>query len=775
MSRRFSTPNVPPKTKIKMAQSHFSPGLSPGPLPGGLYGKNKFVTPDLSSRAQITLSHPLDNSITISKVKRIRVTFDLNFCGTSRPSVLLWKLIKQAVDDKTFYKLVGDWLIEKSTGKSTFKHLVRYFVDYFSQHDDFFNDCEIKKRKSDQFDSTITTLQTLWSNEFISELGYEIKETKLANENLEPLYRILFVLKEELLLSQHFSLEAKFLIDILPKIYRVSPITQLIEKILSKQSVTSQLMSIPLSYNATPTSCFIVNLYMIIFYGLNPVQTRQLVSTDLIDFMKNGTQSQYELPPNQTTNHTLLFQLLEHIPFKLWLDLPISYGSHIRRYLIKLSSENLSKSECLCLRRILSDNNDQSFVSFDHSQLKIEDGLECLDGHGFTKFIFPEDLRTVSARELLSTYQPVTSAQIGISRHQQHTQIKIEQTFVEMSQRTVAKMFGRGLATFAQSTINPVVDRFKEPKADFSLKLEQALIQAGLFSPDLASAGTLSRQELAEPWIEWPFYHNSVAWGLSLSDGLSLSSSWLIWNKPEKLSTLSNATIARVAGGLLGICLRGYLELSPLQTILKFTQDRKPLILVSLFLGLCASKKYAGSRNDSLLRLLTIHLPAKFLVNKTEDLLQMTLGIQTAAILALGFLFRNEKQEIRHVSNISRYVDLMLDEINKRPDPERDMPNGRESYSTAAGYSVGLLLLGAGNDSSLKSLNIVNRLNTLITGGENKTDDVSWIMENDQINPWIVRTGAMAATALIFLGTSDMVIASWFNIPKSAKLLEGLV
>ena len=63
----------------------------------------------------------------------------------------------------------------------------------------------------------------------------------------------------------------------------------------------------------------------------------------------------------------------------------------------------------------------------------------------------------------------------------------------------------------------------------------------------------------------------------------------------------------------------------------------------------------------------------------------------------------------RHVSNISRYVDLMIDEINKNPDPERDAPNGREAYSTAAGFSVGLLLLGAGNDSSLKSLNIVNR------------------------------------------------------------------
>ena len=47
-------------------------------------------------------------------------------------------------------------------------------------------------------------------------------------------------------------------------------------------------------------------------------------------------------------------------------------------------------------------------------------------------------------------------------------------------------------------------------------------------------------------------------------------------------------------------------------------------------------------------------------------------------------------------------------------------------------------------------------------------------MENDQINPWVVKTGAMSATALIFLGTGDGVIASWFDIPASAKLLEAI-
>ena len=771
--RLFSTPNVPPKAKLKGV---FSPGFSPGPVPG-YSGQNKaFVTPDLSQRSQklIVLSHPLNNSVTLAKAKSVRLTLDLDYTNQQTPAIILWRMIEHTVESEHFYKMVGDWLIAKSTGKSTFRHLITFFVDCFVDQGDAEPHLN-KKRKSDQIDDCATDLAAAWSPDFLRELGLEAKTMpKLSSEKLDTFYRVLFVVKEELQLSTDYASEAGFISEILPASYRHSPVMRILNATLNQTMTECHRM--PMNYRLNPVTCVVVNLYLIVHYGISPSTTRQLVALDVVDFIKSGKTGHFKLNMSPSTNTHMLFELLEHVSSSSWDSLPVPIVAPIRRHLVHLSRQSsLTKTQSLCIRRLLADHHavlPHPRRHPDHS--KIEDGLECLDGRGFTKFIFPEDLRTQSARALLSTYQPLTSSQLGISRHQQHTQLKVEQTFVEMSQRTVAKMFGRALATFSQSTINPVVDRFKEPKADFSLKLEQALIQAGLFSPDLASAGTLSRQELADPWSEWPFYHNSVACGLSLSDGLSLNSSWLIWNKPEKLGTLSYSTVARVAGGLLGICLRGYLELSPLQTILKFTQDRKPLILVSLFLGLCASKKYAGSRNDSLLRLLTIHLPAKFLVNKTEDLLQMTLGIQCAAILALGFLFRNDKREIRHVSNISRYVDLMLDEINKEPDAERDMPNGRESYATAAGFSVGLLLLGAGNDSSLRSLNIVNRLNTLITGGENKTNEASYIMENDQINPWVVKTGAMSATALIFLGTGDRVIASWFDIPASAKLLEAI-
>ena len=47
-------------------------------------------------------------------------------------------------------------------------------------------------------------------------------------------------------------------------------------------------------------------------------------------------------------------------------------------------------------------------------------------------------------------------------------------------------------------------------------------------------------------------------------------------------------------------------------------------------------------------------------------------------------------------------------------------------------------------------------------------------MENSLINPWIVKTGAICATALIFLATNDHEVASWFRTPEPVKLIEGI-
>ena len=109
------------------------------------------------------------------------------------------------------------------------------------------------------------------------------------------------------------------------------------------------------------------------------------------------------------------------------------------------------------------------------------------------------------------------------------------------------------------------------------------------------------------------------------------------------------------------------------------------------------------------MKLLTIHLP--FLINKNENL-HIKLMTQTSAVLSLGFLFRNnlEKGETTNYDmKVSRYTDLLLNEICKNPDVERDSPNGREAYATAAGMAVGLIMLGTGNKKALPNLNINGR------------------------------------------------------------------
>ena len=73
----------------------------------------------------------------------------------------------------------------------------------------------------------------------------------------------------------------------------------------------------------------------------------------------------------------------------------------------------------------------------------------------------------------------------------------------------------------------------------------------------------------------------------------------------------------------------------------------------------------------------------------------------------------------------------------------------------------------------MQSLQIF-RLKTLIDGGENDAPEISYVMENSQINPWVTTTGAISATVLAFLATNDHEIASWFQIPNSVKLIEQM-
>ena len=83
--------------------------------------------------------------------------------------------------------------------------------------------------------------------------------------------------------------------------------------------------------------------------------------------------------------------------------------------------------------------------------------------------------------------------------------------------------------------------------------------------------------------------------------------------------------LASVSGALLGLGLRGYLQLEPMDAYITFmagTMQFNYLASISLFLGFCANPAVQGTKSQILTRLLSIHLPFLMPLHDDENALQ---------------------------------------------------------------------------------------------------------------------------------------------------------
>ena len=147
-----------------------------------------------------------------------------------------------------------------------------------------------------------------------------------------------------------------------------------------------------------------------------------------------------------------LFALLSLVDYEVWSDFPEVLKLPILSVLRTAPtyySLNFSQARLDNLSLILEEAKIEKCSMFDWNNLtSLDDGLNCLAGDGFIKNIFPKDLRSVSARQLLNTSISIGSASIGLTRDvvNSTTQLMVEDKFIEITKRTVAKMYGRGLA-----------------------------------------------------------------------------------------------------------------------------------------------------------------------------------------------------------------------------------------------------------------------------------------------------------------------------------------
>lgn len=267
--------------------------------------------------------------------------------------------------------------------------------------------------------------------------------------------------------------------------------------------------------------------------------------------------------------------------------------------------------------------------------------------------------------------------------------------------------------------------------------------------------------------LDWAGFHDGVAAGLRISSDCDITGSWILYNKPDELNP-------QHAGFLLALGLSGHIRQVVSVEWYKYLAQKHDLVSIGLLLGL--SSAYCGSMDGKVTRLLSIHIPALLPPNSTE--LYHSALTQTTCVLGMGLLYMGTSHR--------RMTEVMLAEIGKRElNSSEAISMHKESYSLAAGFALGFITLGRGNEAmGLADLHIKDELRRYIIGGKDEgfrkagselkpqaSQPRGW-KENENINVNVTSPGATIALGLMFLKTNKLDVANKIDIPDTMVLLD---
>lgn len=389
---------------------------------------------------------------------------------------------------------------------------------------------------------------------------------------------------------------------------------------------------------------------------------------------------------------------------------------------------------------------------------------------------FPDDTRVSEACRLLCSSKPMylrlpKAMEMDASdplafRHRQ--QMKL----LSLSRRTLAVIVGRGMLTFGTS----------KPLLAETLSIPPICLK-GRTPPNNAIVALDVTSAPAELTL-WPEFHNGVACGLRLfpkrnsSDSSVVSRSWIVYNRYSAGVSKEGATASSHAGLLLGLGLNGHLRCLTSTDICDYLSPSHEPTTVAILLGVAASKH--GAADPLISRTLCLHLPSLLAPSHWD--FEVSTNIQAAALAGLGLLHRGTSNRLM--------TEFLLAELSRQP--ARDSSDTRESCSLAAGWALGMVLLskGKGDTTAMKGvadLMLEDRLHQFIRGGEPVTESKLFptvsshsstsnksvkILESKITNPDVIGPGAVIALSLMYLGSSNLSVASRLAIPKTAFELD---
>lgn len=412
---------------------------------------------------------------------------------------------------------------------------------------------------------------------------------------------------------------------------------------------------------------------------------------------------------------------------------------------------------------------------------------------------FPSDVRLMEVCKLLSSAypRPITLKENHLAASGDPEIVAAQQNKLwTMASRTASLAVGRGALTLATCGDQDFDLGGTLPVAELCLSGTLPHQRGAVVALDFSSMGG-STSELVQQYLAWPEFHNGVASGLRLSTRSGkLTRSWIEYNRP-KTETSSHA------GVMLALGLQGHLRSLTTSDIFLYLSMEHELTTIGMLVGLGAAHR--GTMDEHISKVLFLHVPSQHPTGYPE--LEISSHVQTAAILSAGLLYEGSCQRL--VSGI------FLEEIGRKAsesnEPMRPAVSGgnQESYALAAGFALGLVLLGQGRAAhNVSDLHVEDRLLHFINGGadipawlqdgseqglraaqktprealpdESKASGAAGtaagattapvnglVMDGGLVNTHVTAPASMMALALIFLKTNDKAMAAQFQVPST--------
>ncbi|TDZ58229.1 Negative regulator of mitosis [Colletotrichum trifolii] len=345
--------------------------------------------------------------------------------------------------------------------------------------------------------------------------------------------------------------------------------------------------------------------------------------------------------------------------------------------------------------------------------------------------LFKEDRRLNEAQDLLSTHRA------RIVRLEPHPTWS-ESEYLEKQKELVSRIatgtlaIPAGRAMLYYSLRYPLLTQ-KFPVGGFNLNC--------IVRPTNVTVG-VDKSQFTEEKVCWGFFHQGVAAGLAISpQAKGIDTSWILYNKPGQ--ELSN----RHAGFLLALGMNGHLKAIAKWVAFKYLTPKHTMTSVGLLLGLAAS--HLGTMDSLITRLLSVHVTRMLPRGAAE--LNLSPLTQTTGIMGIGLLYCNSQHR--------RMSEIMMSEIEHVDEEDADEPLRSECYRLAAGFSLGFINLGKGNDlRGLHDMKLTESLVNIATA----TKKVEMVHVLDR-----AAAGAVMALTLIFMKSEDHIVARKVDVPDS--------